>query len=90
MSRTDRDQKKYIYKHHHEVCEGYGFWRNRTECECSLWWDYRMKYWPVPSWWNRMVRRDAKAFTRDRMQRARNGHLDWAAVDERSGDFYYW
>lgn len=85
MSRTHRDQKKYLYKHHHKTCNRshYAFdgvrwgWRAGA-CECQDWWDWGLKYWPVPSWWNREIRRGDKAFARNRMQRARVGHLDWS------------
>ncbi|QDP43928.1 hypothetical protein SEA_DALLAS_185 [Mycobacterium phage Dallas] len=99
MSRTYRDQKKYLYKHHHEVCmrshfyldDGSMRWGWRAhDCECADWWDWSMKHCPVPSWWNRDIRRAERAFTRNKMQRARAGHLDWSAVDEKRGDTYYW
>lgn len=45
---------------------------------------------PVPSWWNKKIRQQERAFTRNRMQRARVGSRDWSSVDEKRGDDYYW
>lgn len=90
MARTYRDQKAYLYWHHNKVCERHGYWPLTSNCVCSTWWDYSMKYFPEPSWWNKEQRQQQRAFTRNLMQRARAGHIDWERVDERRGDEWYW
>lgn len=86
MSRTHRDQKKYQYKHHIDT----HVYTREGWCECSNWHDYRWYEFPPPSWWNKDIRRKERAFTRNLMDRARHGHIDWERVDERRGDEWYW
>lgn len=91
MSRSRKEQKRYRYKHHNEVCEKWGRWYGaQSTCVCDSWHDYHWYCWPAPSWWHRDVRRSERAFTRNKMQRARAGRRDWSTVDERRGDEYYW
>lgn len=90
MARTHRDQRVYTYKHHPKVCVGYGMYSRRTECVCGGWLEYRMSNWPEPSWWNKEQRKKGRAFTRNLMQRARAGHIDWERVDEQPGEEWYW
>lgn len=94
MSRTYRDQRRYRYQHHHKECTMWvscGPRRVRPGwCECLEWHEYSMRHYPEPSWWNKGIRRAERAFTRNRMDRARSGSRDWAAVDEKRGDEWYW
>lgn len=90
MSRTDRDDKKYNYKHHKEVCKRWMWPALSRSCECDTWHDYHWYNMPEPSWWRRGIREQEKAFARSRIQRARAGKRDWSEVDDRKGDEYYW
>ncbi len=95
MSRTDRDQKKYIFKHHHKDCTRRvhvgPFKYYKGFCECLDWYEYQhARFWPVPSYYKRETRQKERAFARNRMQRARSGSRDWDGVDELRGDEYYW
>lgn len=94
MGKSHNDAKRYKYKHHSEVCTKYyatqGYYCTLGKCECDLWPDWHWYLGPVPAWWNKGIRRQERSFARNRMQRARAGHVDWAAVDDRKGDEYYW
>lgn len=99
MAHTDRDQDKYTRKHHHKFCtrwsyfidgSGYRRYRYGGWCICEEWFDYRWYSYPPPSWWNREIRKQERAFTRNKMQRARAGSRDWSSVDEKRGDECYW
>lgn len=95
MSRSHRDQKNYMYKHHNEVCTyrwpwDHGWNPSGQSCICNTWHEWHWYNFSPPSWWNKDIRRKERAFTRNKMQRARAGSIDWADVDERRGDEWYW
>lgn len=98
MAHTDRDQKRYTYKHHNEVCTKWvatGRWVARAgSCECDTWWDWSMRYMPVPAWWRRDQRQAERSKLRQQVQRARAGHVDWDDLPTGEGRPYrrpyYW
>ena len=86
MSKSYRDQRKYVLKHHREVCARRALLE--SSCVCDDWFDYRMKHYPEPSWHNRMVRQVDRGKHRNEM---RHGwRCDWENVAPRHSDIYYW
>jgi len=89
MAHTDRDMRRVELRRHwnSDECKPYRW--NCPTCERLekgwRWWD-----WPEPSYWNRDCRRDERAKTRNLMQRARTGHLDWDDLSIAYRRPYYW
>lgn len=101
MARTYRDHPsfKHFWRWHetHCTCGCHTTIRRRLcywNCSCMKADPHfpRGESWigPVPPWWNKQIRQKERAFTRNRMQRARAGSRGWSSVDEKRGDDYYW
>lgn len=96
MSKSDRDQLRYDYKHHGKVCtrwtrcDGWSFRCIEGYCICDTWWDYHCYEYPPPSWWNKECRREERAHAQNLMARARTGHIDWDDLAINYRRPWYW
>lgn len=98
MSKSYRDRRAYELHHHHKVCTrltrvAQYRWVD-SWCVCRTWDDYRMRNWPVPSWFNRNTRQAERTSLRRVMVLGLNGHKDWDDLPAAQGRVYrrpyYW
>jgi hypothetical protein len=91
MAHTDRDQMRYLFQHHREVCAkwlaGQGW--HAVACACDRF-GYRYHRWPEDSGFHRDCRRKERSRAADLMRRARAGHLDWDDLTIAYRRPYYW
>lgn len=106
MAHTDKDIARNFWDRHYgrnkreRTCTLYalrgGRWNYyiRGTCWCDTvhnGWTSPYKFEQgKPSWHNKGIRRRERAFTRNLIQRAFTGHIDWERVDDTKGDEYYW
>lgn len=94
MAHTDRDDERIKWRRH--WCSDECAWQRRPlahSCEiCDLApWPYRAILGPIADpEWRRDCRREERARTRNIMQRARSGHLDWDDLTIAYRRPYYW
>ena len=101
MAHTDRDDARWFWKDHFRYDSGARKHCRKWDGVGSVCWcdtlpearewvhPYRYEF-GLPSWWNRDCRREERGQARNKMNRARAGHIDW---DELVIDYrrpYYW
>lgn len=106
MAHTDRDEARHFWKRHYGNrglgiegdCTlytqpgGWGFIRGSCWCEKVYSpWTQAYKYEKgQPSWWNKECRQQERAYSRNMMNKARNGHIPWDNLTINYRRPYYW
>lgn len=91
MAHTDRDNDRVARRMHSKVCPNFYRWRLTERCDvCRTtpqdrpWWGFE------PAWWHDECRRSERAHSRNQLQMARNGKIDWDDLTISYSRPYYW